>query len=314
MSNQKGIDKLFKEKVIDLVNFSDAVISYIRSDNFDIFQTIADIKSDLTQWVKSGLLLGEIKKEFCHFILNNKLAKNWPDFCKKLFNQSHWYTDKLIDASKIVIVLIKKGFTVLPNCEAQARELVRFLPDYEYDRDYEIKELEAELVTKWQAVIDTAKKENKAITAGMVLKVVDPEKHEQKGLTIRLPKHIKKGLQDLANGNGNLTIAEYLEYLVLSQKVEEQKSDIPVENKDQVWEENLKELVKEHEEKNESQSKGFGKQPTKQVAKKNKQSTKSQNSVTNFGLEVVSTIVNIFEAIAVNIFELNLNTETPNTT
>ncbi|HEY9704760.1 MAG TPA: hypothetical protein V6C58_20135, partial [Allocoleopsis sp.] len=219
MNNQKAIESLFRDKTIDLINFSESIIDEIRSDNFDILQAIADSKSDLIQWVKSGIILGEIKKEFSHFILRNKLAKNWPDFCKKFFNQSHWYTNRLIEASQVVIILIKKGFKILPNCEAQARELVKFLPDYENYLEQENKLLEQEIIAKWQKVIDISKQENKPITAGLILKVVNPEKSEQITANIRLPKHIKETLKDMALENGNLTINEFLEQLAIDYKI-----------------------------------------------------------------------------------------------
>ncbi len=70
--------------------------------NYGIMNAIADIKENLLGWVKSGLLLGSIKKEFVHIVLKNKLAKNWAEFCQKFFNQSHWYTDRLIKSMDLV--------------------------------------------------------------------------------------------------------------------------------------------------------------------------------------------------------------------
>ncbi len=268
MNSSTTINTLFKYKVIDLVNFSESIVDYTRDDNFNILSAIAEIKNGFIQWVKSGVLLEQIKEEFSYFILRNNLAKSWPDFCLKYFHQTHWYTDKLIDAAKVVILLIKKGFTILPNCEAQARELVKFLPQKDY-KDYENEYLEKELCDKWQAVIDASKKENKAITAGFILKIVDPEKAELGECNIRVSKDMKNSLKDIALENGNLTIKEFLEQLIINHKIsKEPDQEETTQEKLEEWQTDLENLLEEHDQETENEFKGFGKkQDTKQIPK-----------------------------------------------
>ncbi len=298
MINQKTIESLFRNKTIDLINFSESIIDDIRSDKFDILQAITDIKSDLIQWVKSGILLGEIKKEFSHFILRNKLAKNWSDFCKKLLNRSHWYTDRLIEASQVVIILIKKGFKILPNCEAQARELVKFLPDHENYLAHENELLEKEITAKWQEVIDISKQENKPITAGLILKVVDREKSEQSIANIRLPKHIKETLKDMALENGSLTINEFLEKLAIDYKIaKEADQETLSQEKLEEWEKDLHSLLEEKEVKD-KKYKGFAtKSPGNKTEKKTTQKQSKPQERFNFSLGVISIIADIVKNI-----------------
>jgi hypothetical protein len=280
-----------------MINYDNCIIDYIRSEGFNIITATADIKNDLMSWVKAGILLKEIKQEFAHFILKNNLAKSWKEYCLKFFNLSTWQCQSLIDASKVVVALMKQGFTnILPNCVAQAIEMIKLVPDYECGTDYEIKEKEEELKTAWQEVINISKEEKKPITKNMVLKVVDPEKLENGGVMVKLPKQLKDKLQELALESNHLTIAEYLESLVISQQIvgEEIISNEETKERDQLWEEDLQDLIKEHD----PEFKGFGKEPQPQppVVKTIKQSTQVKNSFSNFGLKIIDTIIRLFDS------------------
>lgn len=243
----------------------------IHQDDFDIIKTTNEIKENFLGWVKSGILLDAIKSEFTHLILRKKIAKNWKEYCLKFFNQSHWYTDRIIAGAKVVMILVKNKFTILPKCESQARHLVKFLPHPEY-RDYENEYLERELCSKWDEVIKAS--QNQVITENLVLSIVDPEKSEQRTTNIRVTKKIKAQLQELALSNGYSNIGELLEnFLKEREKVQE-----ITEEKMKVWEDDLQELIKEHEKENQEKYKGFGrKQSNKKIKKSNKLQQKNYN-------------------------------------
>ena len=272
-----------------LTDFECKAQSLLNSNNdYNIFDAIADIKENLLGWVKSGLLLGEIKKEFGHLVLKNKLAKNWAEFCQKFFNQSHWYTDRLINGSRVVMMLIKKGFTILPNCEAQARHLIKFLPQDCY-ADYEVELVEKELSQTWQAVIKAS--QNQPITADLVLSIVDPDKSDSGTTNIRLPKKLKAKLQDLALESGFTSVTKYLESLVDS---EENTESITTEVEEK-WQDDLDELVKEHEQETENKFKGFGTKPTQKKSPKKVVKEKEKETKNNFDFDIKGAIADIID-------------------
>lgn len=295
--------------VDDITDFSCKAVELLKSDcEYDIFDAIKDIKGNLLGWVKSGLLLGAIKSSFCFTVLRNKLAKNWEEFCIKFFEQSHWYSDRLIKASRVVLILIENGFSILPKCEAQARPLVKFLPDPEY-RDYENEYLEKELCDKWKQVLQATK--DKPITAGVVLAVVDPEKAEAGTTTIRLSKKAKQNLLEIALQAGYTTISEYLENL----HQDEQETQASDQDKEQAWEKDLQDLLQEREQEIEKKYKGFGEQTTKQVVKKIKspqvKSVQNNNFVQNLTQDsgdMVTGIINTATKIINPLSQTNLNT------
>ncbi len=252
----------------------------IHQDDFDVMKTTKEIKENFLGWVKSGILLEVIKSEFTHLILRKKLAKNWKEYCLKFFNQSHWYTDRIIAGAKVVMILVKNKFTILPKYESQARHLVKFLPHPEY-RDYENEYLERELCSKWDEVIKAS--QDQVITENLVLSIVDPEKLEQRTTNIRVPKKIKEKLQELALSNGYGTVGELLENFL---KEREEVKEITAEQME-VWEEDLEELIKEHEEENQEKSQGFGgKQTVKKVEEKVKETPEQKLKFREFKQEV----------------------------
>ncbi len=185
-------------------------------------------------------------------------------------------------------MLIKKGFTILPNCEAQARHLVKFLPQDCY-ADYEVELVEKELSQTWQTVINAS--QNKPITADLVLSIVDPDKSDSVNTNIRLPKKLKAKLQDLALESGFTTVTKYLESLVDSQ---ENTENITTETQEK-RPDDLDELVKEHEQETEKKFKGFGtkqtqKNPPKKVVKEKEKETKN-----NFSFDIKGAIADIID-------------------
>lgn len=97
-----------------------------------------EIKNHLLSYVRVGLVAGRVKlyKLYRHA---KKKIQTFRDYCESHLGKSLWYINRHIEAARVVLDLVKAGFKILPQCEAQARPLTKFFGD--------------ELIEKWQEVI-----------------------------------------------------------------------------------------------------------------------------------------------------------------
>jgi hypothetical protein len=236
-------DKINSFSLSQLADYAEIMLHSNCDDIVDVQEITHNIKSNFLSWIRSGILLDVVKKEFSFLVLKNKIAKNWKEYCLKFFNKTHWYINNIINASKVVLILIKNGFDVLPNCENQAKHLTRFLPDPDQMNQNECLELEQEICNLWQKVI--TRSNGQALTGNLVKSVVDPDSLEKKKTTIKLDNDTLDKLSEQAKENGFNSVNDYLiaianNQISLNNSVEEVEQD-----KLEQWEKDLENLVNE---------------------------------------------------------------------
>lgn len=154
-----------------------------------------EIKNHLLSYVRVGLVAHRVKlyKLYRHA---TKKIKTFRDYCENHLGKSSWYVNRLIEAARVVLDLVKAGFTVLPQCEAQARPLTKFFGE--------------ELTAKWQEVVDSIPAHR--MTANAVAAVVDGEP-EHKNRQVKVDGEVWSELLEKAAAAG-MSPTELLKQLV----------------------------------------------------------------------------------------------------
>jgi hypothetical protein len=70
-------------------------------------------------YIEMGLIAWELKYKK----LYKKEYKNFKDYCEKALKLCIWQVNRLINASRIALLLIENNFDYIPTCESQARVL-----------------------------------------------------------------------------------------------------------------------------------------------------------------------------------------------
>ena len=143
----------------------------------------AEIQNHLDGWIKAGIVAGHVKLKSLWKDSPQKF-KNFADYCQRGLGRSNWYIDRIIDAAKVVVDLARFGFKVLPNCEAQARPLVKAFKDGTNN-----------VFDLWESVLSQHLPAN--ITASKIESIVNGETEEKpkQGIskeTIELAKKLAK--------------------------------------------------------------------------------------------------------------------------
>jgi len=144
-------------------------------------QITNNIKYDRLNYIKLGTQLYQVK----YYQLYKGVYNSFKDYCQQEIHYPVWRVNKIIKASKVAIQLIKYGFRIIPQNEAQARPLVKLN--------------ETELYEKWQEVLDTYPFHS--ITAKKIKKIVYGEDFKEKG-TIKLPIEVVQEIEIKAMENG----------------------------------------------------------------------------------------------------------------
>jgi hypothetical protein len=161
----------------------------------DIDLLTSEISSNLYGWVKAGFLVHKIKVEKIYKFLTNRIG-TFKAFCENVLKRSSWSINRLIEGSLVVTMLAQSGFTVLPNCESQARPLVKFIKS-------------GNLVEKWKEVIDSVPAH--LITTSRIIEIVEPDRPEK--ISLKLSPDTYRKLSQKALDLG-LTPDEYLRELL----------------------------------------------------------------------------------------------------
>lgn len=214
-----------------------------------------EIKEHLLNWVRVGLVAEKVR----YYKLWKEKFSSFADYCQKAIGKSKWQIGRIIKAARVTITLVHAGFDILPNCEAQASKLAKFLCDPRL------------LVEKWSEVIRSIPKH--LITANAIGEVFGEQSKKQK---LTISHQLKEKLQTRANELGisvEQLLEEFLEEeeppesetlrvegrsLLKSEtyRVEAQDSSevdrfsSHHQNKMERWQADLEQIVREHDLKN----------------------------------------------------------------
>jgi hypothetical protein len=113
----------WNEAISDIIQFQSDIDDDFNRTLVDFHGLDELLKSHMFGFVRVGMCAERIR----NFKLWERanVYKDWNHYCQAGLGKTSWYINRLIDASKIVILLIESGFKVLPHCEAQCRPLVK---------------------------------------------------------------------------------------------------------------------------------------------------------------------------------------------
>lgn len=156
------------------------------------------IKRSFLDYVRQGVMLDTVRR----YRLYKRQYRDFAEYCKLGLGRSHIYCQKIIQAAKVCLELIKSNFKTLPTSVAQALPLVKFAkPDVWGDR---------ELEDKWQGVLDGFRPE--LITAAKIQETLD-ENPEDRVKQVRIGGKAYQLLKEKALA-ADMTVSKYLEMLI----------------------------------------------------------------------------------------------------
>ncbi|MBF2055679.1 MAG: hypothetical protein IGQ45_00360 [Cyanobacterium sp. T60_A2020_053] len=138
------------------------------------------IKYNRLNYIKFGLQLYQVR----YYKLYKSQFNSFKEYCEQEIHYPVWRVNKAIEASRVAIELIKYGFNVIPQNEAQARPLTKLNS--------------IELINKWQEVLETYPFHT--ITASRIEKIIFGEP-SNKRVTLKLPNNIVRDIENKAIEN-----------------------------------------------------------------------------------------------------------------
>ncbi len=156
------------------------------------------IKRSFLDYVRQGIMLDAVRR----YRLYKRQYQDFAEYCKLALGRSHLYCQKIIQAAKVCLELIKSKFKILPTSVAQALPLLKFAKvDAGGNRDLE---------DRWQTVLDGLPPE--LITAAKIQEALD-ENPEDRAKQVRIGGKAYQILQQKAEAAG-MPISKYLEILI----------------------------------------------------------------------------------------------------
>lgn len=140
-----------------------------------------NIKSNRLSYIKLGIKLYQVKL----YKLYKNQYKSFKEYCELAINYPVWRANQAIETSGVAIKLIKNGFNIIPQNQAQARLLVKLN--------------DSELIEKWQEILDHYPAYK--ITANRIEKIIYGEIRRKQG-HLKLPIKILREIENKALENG----------------------------------------------------------------------------------------------------------------
>ncbi len=156
------------------------------------------IKRSFLDYVRQGIMLDAVRR----YRLYKRQYKDFAEYCKSALGRSHFYCQKIIQAAKICLELIKSKFKILPTSVAQALPLLKFAKVDAYGN--------RELEDKWQTVLDGFPAS--LITAAKIQETLD-ENPEDRAKQVRIGGKAYELLKQKAAAAG-MAVSKYLEMLI----------------------------------------------------------------------------------------------------
>jgi hypothetical protein len=154
-----------------------------------------ELRSNIFGFVKVGICADRIRR---FKLWESAKCDNFKDYCRNFLGKSTWYINRLIDAAQVIRLLIDAGFKYLPQCEAQARPLVKFLNGAcAIDN----------IAIAWQKVLDNCSPDR--ITADRVLAIVNGEPEPEPERKIKVPRSTYEQIAHHA-ANAGMGVQEFI--------------------------------------------------------------------------------------------------------
>ena len=179
-----------------LLDFESEILGEVPHNDIGILTQ--RIKRSFLDYVRQGIMLDAVRR---HRLYKQKY-KDFADYCNNALGRSYFYCQKIIQAAKICLDLIKSKFRILPTSVAQALPLLKFAKVDAYGN--------CELGDKWQTVLDGFPAQ--LITAAKIQETLD-ENPEDRAKQVRIGGKAYQLLQQKAAAAG-MAVSKYLEMLI----------------------------------------------------------------------------------------------------
>jgi hypothetical protein len=204
------------DTALDLLNYAYQHEWHYTAGDYDLDESVFEIKCFQTAFVKLGLLAYKIKKYRCW----SKRYSSFQDFCEKALGVKHWTINRTIEAARVMLELAQAGFTILPTCKTQCEPLWKIFSNFGTEG----------LIEAWQQVIDRLKP--KMISKESISQVLGIERKKSKRQVLL------EQLEEKAFKRGQ-TLEEFVEEIL----EEEEPSGETDPEKLAEWEADLENLV-----------------------------------------------------------------------
>lgn len=197
--------------------------------DFDLDEVTHLIRLNSLAFVEIGLIAFKIRA----MRLYKEKYDNFTDYCHIELGRSRSYIDRLINASVVVLELIRNGFSVLPRNESQARLLSNFTG--------------SELIWRWRAIVETIAPHKITAQSISVFLNGTQERVEPESEFIQLPRYLSDHISRYALAIGMTTqdfIVMLLEQIFKPAKPKTNWRDFEKEDE---WQLDLEKLIEEGE-------------------------------------------------------------------
>lgn len=209
----------YPENILDLVGYANMFLGEGRY--VDLEEVVGEIARDAVGFVRTGILASIVRR---YRLYKDKFAR-FQDWCEQGLKRTHWHIKRTIEAARVVLDLIREGFTQLPTCEAQCRPLAKFFGD--------------ELGEKWAAVIHSVPAHQ--ITAAKIEEIVSGPKPKKRKISVDPDIYEAISRRALEDGMS-------VEELLRDTFGDGEETSEPEPEAIERWEEELEELAEEHDE------------------------------------------------------------------
>jgi len=129
------------EEYHSILDFESEIQDEGQFNNCDLLTK--EINRGFLDYVRQGIMLHTIRR----FRWYKDKFKDFKTYCEQGLGRQHFYCKQIIKAADVCLRLIKSGFKILPNCVAQATQLLKYAAVDKYG--------DSPLKSKWQEVVDT---------------------------------------------------------------------------------------------------------------------------------------------------------------
>lgn len=182
-------------------------------------------------WVRVGLVAERVRR----YKLYQHKFSSFQTYCMNVLGRKEWQIRQTIKAALTTMELIRYGFPILPKCISHAIELEKCC-----------KKTGKTLVDAWELVIEELPLAH-LITSSGISEILGFPSQKKK---ITLPTELYDRLADAASNDG-VTVNEKLTQFLDSEEPEpetaETTEDEELDQEDQLWYQDMKQMVKEHD-------------------------------------------------------------------
>ena len=236
---------------------------YNESNNITFEWATNEVVINSLGYIRVGLVADVVRryKIYKHPQDKVKQCRCFREYCEKILGKTEWYVNKIIDAAKTALALIKNGCPLekLPTCEFQMRPLAKIFlqASKAWDKFWDVEQCDMSddaepppnpnqiLVDKWQQVIDSVPPHR--ITGNKIAEIVEDNPQPPAKRKIEVRTVTREQWERMAREAG-MTPDDYLEAILKGEiQISSDTEKEPDPEQEQVWLEDVNNLVEEYD-------------------------------------------------------------------